>query len=235
VDFALPQIEIRTRADDCYHVLKSAIVTLQLPPGSVIDESAVASQLGVSKTPVREALARLSGEGFVESASGRRTRVSGLSADSIREVIEIRLMVESASLPQAAAHLDEGDFSFLRATVEQAATARASADLVTFVNANAAFHTRLIERAGNARLARVYRGLSDQADRVRAMVFQIEHKTGDRSIGQRGLARHRSIIDALIATDVDLAVERIGNDIREFAELVAGPTMRHLTGEDAIE
>lgn len=93
-------------SDKAYTTLRSDIVDWRLPPGSVLAEVELSARLGVSRTPVREALARLTAEGLAEPQSGRGTVVSGISLDQVDELFELRSALECRAAELAARHRD---------------------------------------------------------------------------------------------------------------------------------
>ena len=80
-----------TLASDVYAALKVDIVSLKFPPGSMVQEEALAQRLGVSRTPVREALRRLEQEGLIKTVPKRGSFVAGVSLSDVREVLQVRL------------------------------------------------------------------------------------------------------------------------------------------------
>ncbi|MCQ9164324.1 GntR family transcriptional regulator [Arthrobacter sp. STN4] len=92
--------------EKAYATLRSDIVSWKLPPGTVLAEVELSERLGVSRTPVREALARLTAEGLAEPQSGRGTVVSGISLDRVEELFELRSALECRAAELAARNRD---------------------------------------------------------------------------------------------------------------------------------
>ena len=90
--------ERRKVTDWVYEEIREAIIDLRLPPGEPLREAAISEQLGVSKTPVREALARLEQEGLVETTSFKGAVVSGYSPRDLEEIYELRALLEGAAV-----------------------------------------------------------------------------------------------------------------------------------------
>lgn len=112
-----PQVEStghRTRADEVYAALRAGIVSLQFKPGSMIQEESLARQLGVSRTPIREALRRLAQEGLVQTVPKKGTIVAGISLNDIREVFQIRLALEPLATRLAASTVSRPECTALR-------------------------------------------------------------------------------------------------------------------------
>lgn len=221
----LPRLAASTLTNDCYAALKRAILDLELLPISPLDEGQLASQLGVSKTPVREAIARLAGEGFVTN-HGNRKHVAPLSVETIRDVYQLRIILESASIRQVTSKLTEADHTHLDDLIHQAESALQSEQMTDFVAANDAFHAWLVQRSDNKYLVRVVEGLFDQAHRVRAALFQVEQQYPRHELSQKGFASHRAILDAIIAQDSERASMAISSDIQIFLDAIDTEEMR---------
>src|SRR5262247_3560247 len=97
----------RKVTDWVYEELKSAIVDLRLAPGDPLREATLADQLGVSKTPIREALTRLEQEGLVETTSFKGAVVTGYSRRDLREIYELRALLEGAAARSVSDHADD--------------------------------------------------------------------------------------------------------------------------------
>jgi DNA-binding GntR family transcriptional regulator len=104
----------RKVTDWVYEELKSAIVDLRLAPGDPLREATLAEQLGVSKTPIREALTRLEQEGLVETTSFKGAMVTGYSRQDLIEIYELRELLENAAARAAAESMPDADRDRLR-------------------------------------------------------------------------------------------------------------------------
>lgn len=226
LDSALLPMRVTTLTDRCYEQLKEAIITLELLPGTTLAESVLAERFGISKSPVREALARLVGEGFVTGHAGRKNRVADLSAESIAEFYQVRMLLEPASLREVALILTDADFAELRGSIEEAERSLARDDRSTFVTASERFHLLLIDRARNRYLSTITRHLFDQADRVRAAIYLAEQRDAQHALLNTGLDNHRAILDALINREADHASNLLHGDIRMFLDAAITPEMQ---------
>ena len=101
-------------SDQAYAALRDSILDWSLPPGAVLAEVEQAARLGLSRTPLREALARLVADGLVEPLGGRGLVVSAISADNVTELFELRVALEQQAASLAAARRDEAVFLALR-------------------------------------------------------------------------------------------------------------------------
>jgi len=186
-----------------YAALRAAILSGDLQPGTWIREKELAASLSVSRTPLREALVRLSGEGLVETSPNRGVVVRGVAHRELRELYEILLVLEVHAARLAAQH----------ATDEQVRALLETLDLTEFylererweevTHQSVAFHTVLYEASGNQELAKLI-----QSIRARTHAFR---RFGIRSKPHllEGLRHHRSICEAIQSRDPELAAARM--------------------------
>lgn len=222
----LTRLSPSTLNGDCYRALKAAILDLTLAPGTAIVESAIADQLGTSKTPVREALARLASEGFIVTDRGRRSRVVGLSIVAVREICAVRAMLESASIRDVATRVTDGDLAEIEASVARALSALDREDLGAFLDANDAFHMRLIACSGNDYLIGMAARIFDQVRRVRSALYRAEPSVDRHAYSRRGVENHRDILRALRARDPEQSAALMAADIQMFVTLMDTPTVQ---------
>ena len=146
-------------SDQVKERLLQAILNGRFPPGARIVETRVARELGTSQAPVREALRDLEALGVVETTAFRGARVRRPSAAELLEAFEIRAELESLAARLAIPRLGDADFAELDAYVVQMQGAADAGDRHAVATADAAFHGRIVEAAGNATLLRVWRTL----------------------------------------------------------------------------
>lgn len=151
-----------------YELLREYLRSGQVKWGESLREASLAARLGVSRTPVREALARLASEGLVE-AHGRSFTVPALTEDDLQDIYELRVLLESEAVRQAAGRSNgsEGRTDIKRA-LEQAEAAHARANAEGFIAANRAFRAAWLSLVRNRRLVRT---VELYADHVRALQF----------------------------------------------------------------
>jgi DNA-binding GntR family transcriptional regulator len=139
--------------------LLQAILAGRFPPGSRIVETRAARELGTSQAPVREALRDLEALGVVEIANFRGARVRRPSARELLEAFEVRSVLEALGAQLALPHLTPAALDELQTYVQQMHEAAAAGDVHAEATADATFHGRLVNLAGNATLERVWRHL----------------------------------------------------------------------------
>jgi len=140
-------------ADQVYKTLREYLGGHVIVPGQRLQEAALALQLGVSRTPVREALARLESDGLV-AAEGRSFIVPVLSDADVDEIYELRGLLEPAALAQVAESADPGTLARIAEALRAAEAANAKGDAEAFIEANARFHAAWPDLVTNRRLLR---------------------------------------------------------------------------------
>ncbi|WP_299426213.1 GntR family transcriptional regulator [uncultured Meiothermus sp.] len=195
-----------------YAHLRGSILAGSLPPGSRISEPGLAEQLGISRTPVREALQRLSQEGLVELSPGRGARVRILSAAEVREVYDVRALLEAEAASLAARNAGTAELSALEKQL-LVLDALPADDYTRQMQVDFDFHTALVEAAHNKTLARIYADLRSSLTLIRS--FQ-------RTLSQHPKTRqqHHNIIKALKARDPEKAAQAAREHVRYFRDLV---------------
>ena len=178
------------RTDEAYRVLKAQIMENRMPPGFQCKETELADLLGISRTPVREAIVRLAQEGLVELRRRRGMRVLPISISDMRDIYDLLAILE----PEAARLLAETGataelISRLRSAVCDMEQAIESADLEKWASADDRFHREMLAFVPNRRLAKIVGQLLDQAHRVR--MFTLTLRTlPRRSTEEHGLMVH---------------------------------------------
>jgi DNA-binding GntR family transcriptional regulator len=217
-------------AELAYRAIKAAILSLELPPGSQLAERQLGDLLHVSKTPIREALARLEREGFAVTLPYRGTLVTTLTHDDIREIFDLRALLEGHAVLEAIPNFSAADLKQLHGLVDQAAAATARDDPTTCFQANHDFHQMSIDRVWNQRLRSQLTNLSDHARRIRAATAPVWRLLG------LDLKYHRELVAAAERGDAEAACAAIRRDIKEFERRLLTHTsseMLTLLGSDA--
>ncbi|SMX23461.1 GntR family transcriptional regulator [Boseongicola aestuarii] len=187
-----------SRTDEAYARLKDDIRANCLAPGHLEPEPELAARLGMSRTPVHEALIRLEAEGLVEIVPRRGARVLPISADDMREIYEILTALE----PEAAACLaarqpSEKEIDPLDQATQDMTDALDKGDLDRWVEADDRFHQTLLRLHGNKRLAAFVGALFDQSHRARMVTLRL------REPPIISTAEHRIILEFLRRGDAE--------------------------------
>jgi DNA-binding GntR family transcriptional regulator len=186
-----PKMSRTLARDDAYCKLRDWIIAGTLHPGEALHDQAIAAALGVSRTPVREALRRLEDEGFVETALNRWTRVAPLDLDKAAEDYAVVEALELLALELAFAHLTPDEVSGLCDANRAMRTAAQRHDPAAAVIADERFHHLWISRARNGTLAAMLGQLKAKLRRVELAYFDAASR------GQESFREHAAIINAL--------------------------------------
>jgi DNA-binding GntR family transcriptional regulator len=197
---AVPRLErpgpLRERV---YEALLELITTRALRPGQHLVESELAGHLGVSRQPVREALQRLNTEGWVDLRPAQGAFVHEPTEEEADQLLTVRTLLEAEAARLAAAHADSDGIAVLHELCAEGEQAVAAEDVDRAVALNAAFHSKVMELAGNTVLA----GLAAQVDRrVRWYYTPVA-----RQRGRQSWVEHRELIAAVEARDERRATE----------------------------
>jgi DNA-binding GntR family transcriptional regulator len=215
--------------------LRTAILNVDFAPGTPLDEAQIATQLGVSKTPLREAISRLTGEGLVVAKPGVVKYVADLPMEAIRDIYQMRIIIESAAIQLATNLLTEGDLNRLGQLIEEAEEAIEGEDLIKLVATTEEFHALPIRRVGNKYLMTVATELFDRVHRVWAALYRIEQRRdgGDLShaLSRKGLDNHRVVLDALVARDADRASALVKRSLQAYLDEIDTPEMEAALSE----
>ena len=192
------QTDAISLVDEAYQALKTAIRDNVFPPGHQAAEPEIARQLGMSRTPVHEAIIRLQEEGLVQVLPRRGILICPISADDMREIYDVLIAVEGTAAALLAGQLQE--LAELAAdALEQETTQMEQAlggeKLLDWAAADERFHQLLTERCGNRRLARIAATVRDQSHRARLFTLHL------RPLPTASAAEHRRITDAIRAGD----------------------------------
>jgi DNA-binding GntR family transcriptional regulator len=192
-----------------YEMLRSSIRNGQIVPGQPLQEVPLAAQLGVSRTPVREALARLANEGLVVS-DGRSYAVPSLTLADIDDIYEIRILIEPEALRQVASQTTD---PAVRAPIMEALDASVAAhkagDNAAFMEANEQFRSAWLSLVPNPRLVRVAELYADHVHHLRSLTLD---KSKVRTVVLKGLKR---IAAALAAGDGDATAAAMRDHLAE--------------------
>lgn len=224
----LPGTQARTIAYDrpaagqILTFVRDAIVSMELLPGQMVSETALAQQFGVSRTPVREALIQLSAIGFVEVLPQRGTYVSKLSMDKILQARFIREALEVAAVSHLANHLSGDERNHLlgncNAIIVEQRQAAADKDAKSFQDLDDSFHQTLASSTQYPRLASLIESEKAQMDRVRCLSLYVDGQF------ERLLNQHQAIINAIAGGSAEKASAAMSahlQDVFRFLEVIA--------------
>ncbi|WP_255513549.1 GntR family transcriptional regulator [Homoserinibacter sp. GY 40078] len=186
-------------SDRAYATLREEILHGSLAPGAVLAEVEQSSRLGISRTPLREALARLAADGLVEQLSGRGLVVASVSPDAIRALFELREALETTAVALAAARGDRELFARLVDEFADAESLVAEHRIDDYYALVARFDDAIDESIDNPYLVTALRGVRTHLQRLRRLAQD------DPARLVRAAAEHRLIAEAIRDRDADLA------------------------------
>lgn len=175
--------------------LRALIVEGTLAPGTRLNERELSEQLGVSRTPLREAFRVLAAEGLLDQLPNRGVQVAALSRDDVRQAFEVMAALEGLAGELAAARVAPADLAALEALQVELEDAHRRRDLPAYYRVNRAIHERLQAVAGNGLLGRTCETIN-----VRLHALRFRSNLNDAKWG-RAVAEHRAMLDALAARD----------------------------------
>lgn len=199
-----------------YEIIKKRILNLELRPGEFINDQEIAAELNLSRTPVRDAFRRLEFEGLLNSQMRKGWQVSPLSLEDIREIFEIKRVLQGLLSYQAALCTDLTLRNKLRDEIDRMKLSNERGNQGEWEKAHAEFHQTLLEMTGkpDGRTSRIVANLNDQWRRVRIGLYSIE---GYR---QRESMDHIAIGKAILENDAETAsaltqehLERVKDEI----------------------
>jgi DNA-binding GntR family transcriptional regulator len=207
-----------SKASLVYDELRSAIIELKLSPGAQIDKADICEQLGVSRQPLSEALARLAEERLVTVEPQKGTYVTRIRMSDVAEAAFVREALEVATVRKIAADIDAETLDRLRLIVDYQAAALAAGDVEEFYVLDLRFHATLFARLAFPRVAEAVESARAQTERMRRLLLK-PNRT-DKTITE-----HKEVVAALTARDADRAAnamrKHLGNvlqELRVFAE-----------------
>lgn len=206
------QHDRRKVTDWVYEELKGAIIELRLPPGHPLREAALAEQLGVSKTPIREALSRLEQEGLAEMTSFKGAVVTGYSRKDLLEIYELRELLENSAVRSAAESMSAADLAQLTRICQESRQLKESADAVRLAALISEFDTVLFEQVQNSRIRALIENLRAHLTRIGQLTAEIPGRV------QISVDEHERIVEAIAARNPDLAERRMRDHIHSVRD-----------------
>ncbi|MCM2388160.1 GntR family transcriptional regulator [Streptomyces albipurpureus] len=190
--------------------LRRRIIDDVYPPGTRLVENELASQLGVSRVPVREAMRALESEGFVKTVPRRGAVVVELSAQDVEELFDVREALEVLACQQAATRATKADLRRVGTTLARARKALASGDRLALGRANEAFHDEILKLSHNDLLQNVLHPLQGR-------LHWLLRQTGDP---YDLIEEHTALFEAISSGSADLAAEHARQHARLNREIV---------------
>jgi DNA-binding GntR family transcriptional regulator len=187
--------------DVVFQTLRQGILTGTLRPGERLLEIQLANRLGVSRTPIREAIRKLELEGLVTMIPRRGAEVAQITEKSLKDVMEVRRALDALSVELACDRIESSELEMLERACVNFEQAVATGDNVTIAQADVTFHETIVQSTGNKRLLALVHNLSEQVYRYR---FEYIKDSNQHSLLMR---EHRIIYDSIVIKDKDTAAK----------------------------
>jgi DNA-binding GntR family transcriptional regulator len=188
--------------DQAYAQLRDAILDGTLEPGEQLKDAELAEWLGLSRTPIREAVARLEEYGLVETKPNSYTRVAPLSARDARDAFMVYAALEALAASLAVSRLTRDDLESMRGANSDFADALAAGDVDAAVSADDRFHGVLVQAAANREIAR-------SLERLLPKIRRLERARFGSLAGRRSVEQHERIIALCAAGEAERAAEAV--------------------------
>jgi DNA-binding GntR family transcriptional regulator len=208
--------------EQVYEAIEGAIVRCELGPGSLLGDRQLAEALGVSRTPVRDALHRLESSGLVERSGRAGWAVSGFALRDVHELFELRRILEPLGFERLSQNWEEATIEELSRFFDDFPERMPEDLMPRYLYTDRRFHKRIVGCTGNGRIVRFYEVVEKQIDRIRHYVsYNYEGRV------ENSLAEHREICAAIAARDLSAASEALLRHLRKVEELIAALAREH--------
>ncbi len=197
-------------SESVYETLLDAILSGRLAPGTVISEVSLARDLNVSRTPVHDAMRELVKDGLVLQEPNRRPVIAKFSGEDIRDIFDMRVLLEGESAFRAATRIDRPTLARLRSATDALTDTRGARDWIErWTDHDDIFHAEISRASGSMRL-------HQDIDRYRKLHRGLNRRHTDVTVLEPALEEHEQILNALEARDADEARRSIQEHIREW-------------------
>jgi DNA-binding GntR family transcriptional regulator len=210
-----------------YDLLRNEILDLRLPPGSPIDEVQLADRFGMSRTPIREALVRLAGEGLIETLPNRSTMVANIDFVNLHTFFDALVLMYRVTTRLAAQYHRADDLTIIHARQAAFANAVEAQDALAMIATNAAFHSAIADAGRNAYFTGLFNRLLDEGRRILRLYYQ----SYEDRLPQQFVDEHEEMIAAIEARDVQLADQLA----RVHAEQIVAQIQQLFSGKERLQ
>lgn len=211
-----PFLHRQSLSQEVADLIKKQMVEGDLKPGDRIVESKLARDLGLSQTPIREAIRLLAGEGIVKIVSNKGPVIQTLSMDDVFEIYSIRAMIEGLAMRMATQVASEDEIKSIERIYERMERRLRDETVTSLLRDSGHLHASIVALSKHSRLISTYKSISFQ-------ILFVNKILGSISTKQKEFDQHKELIDALNSRDPDSAEQimraHIYRSYREFAEL----------------
>lgn len=217
-DFEVNMNEYLPLRDVVFHTLRQAILRGELKPGERLMEIQLANKLGVSRTPIREAIRKLELEGLVLMIPRRGAEVAEITEKSLRDVLEVRSALEELAVKLACEKIEDENILELKEAAKEFEIALKSGDVTVYAEADVKFHDIIYRATDNQRLIQLLNNLREQMYRYRVEYLKREESH------EILLKEHNMIIEAIERRNTEAAVEivcrHIDNQVKAVSDTI---------------
>lgn len=218
-------IDLSNINEKVYDFIKKRIIHLAYPPGHKINVRELQQELGISQTPIKDALFRLAGEGMVEISARRGTFVKEVTEKDIEELFGTRFILEAGAVDLVAGGITEQQLEELEGLYGETVRSGVESDYGLFMEKDRAFHMKMIEFTGNQRLIETYRHLSSHMQIVRFRMAR--HNVGKMPWVDED---HRRILNALKDRNPEKVKEAIRDHFSKSMSFLSRQSAERPTG-----
>lgn len=193
-----------------YGELRTRIVDGTYAPGSVLSQVGLADELGVSRTPLREAMRRLEAEGLIEAEQNRRVRVRHIPAEELDVILTERILIETTGIKLTVGRLSEDDLGELHVQVAAMRVSLERLELEAWEGAHQAFHEVLV-KYGSEKLRQTIGVQVERAERYRRMFVPFPYTRSSFN------PEFEAVLEACVIRNADLAARRIARNLAKVA------------------
>jgi len=211
----IPISRAKSLKEQAYDKLKTLIITGALEPGALHNEKRLAEALGVSRTPVREALLELSREGMVAFVPGKGVEICKLTEQQVREVFEIRRIIEGYIIKKIATRLTDADVAEIDKNICNQEKMLSIPDRPAFIEYDKQFHLYLASKIGNKQIESILDNLRDQMHLMGIRAIE------DDSRMKKVIDEHRAIFSGLKEKNPQKAFDALINHLENTEKAIA--------------
>ncbi len=202
--------------DIVFQTIRNAIITGEFQPGERLMETQLAEKLGVSRTPIREAIRKLELEGLVIMVPRKGAQVAQFTEKDIQDVLEVRAALEALSARLACKRMDDRSFLKLQLAIAEYSYAAKNKDLETMIEKDVEFHDIICNATQNDKLIQMFNNLKEQVNRYR--ITYIKNAEDSETV----VAEHTAILEALQNRDEETASALASKHIHTQCDSITG-------------
>lgn len=197
-----------------FNTLREAIIVGELKPGERLMEVQLAEKMGVSRTPVREAIRKLELEGLVDMVPRKGAHVASLSVKDIMDVLEVRASLDGLATALSASRITEEELKDLKHVYTQFVNYAEKENLQGAIKKDVEFHEIIYRSSRNEKLIQIVNNLREQVHRFRVIYLK------DYSSSKELIKEHADIYEAILSRDAELAEKVASRHIRNQEEAI---------------